>query len=98
MDATQFLLPVRLVLRPGEPVTEIYSVEDAFAFLLNWPTQKGPVFQRAMDACLAAAVDTVSSEEARKAFVRFARVSGLLARDASFDFVQDDGGARHLAG
>ena len=85
MDAAQFILPVRLVIRPGEPVTEIYSAEEASDFLKSWPTQDGPIMQRAHEACSTATDDTTSCEEARNAFLTFARASGILARDVSLD-------------
>lgn len=85
MDAAQFQLPVRLVMRAGESVTEIYSAEEALDLLLRWPVQEGPIFQRALSTCLAAAADPAERDEAHEAFVVFARVTGLLARDVPLD-------------
>ncbi|WP_163268004.1 DUF982 domain-containing protein [Chelativorans alearense] len=85
MDAAQFKLPVRLELRRGEPVSEIYSAEHALDFLMAWPVQKGPVFERAIAACLAASADPESVEEAHRTFSSFARASGILARDVPLD-------------
>ncbi|MEP9371921.1 DUF982 domain-containing protein [Mesorhizobium sp. KR1-2] len=84
MDSLQFFMPVRLALEAGEPVTEIYNVDQAVDFLLNWPVgRQGPVYQRALNACFAATVGQETTEKARKAFFNFARVGGLLAKDVS---------------
>ncbi|MFC5386349.1 DUF982 domain-containing protein [Aquamicrobium segne] len=82
MDRLQFIVPVRIRIGPEVPIEEIYSVEQAFDFLQNWPVgREGPLFQAAMNACLSASVDLVSTEEAFRAFNLFCRVSGLLASD-----------------
>jgi len=91
MDAAQFGLPVRIILRPEEPVTEIYSAEEALALLMAWPTQEGPVFQKAMSACLAASTDPQKAEEARRAFVSFANASDIMARDVPLDSLYENG-------
>lgn len=85
MDAAQFKLPVRLVLHPGEPVSEIYSAEHALDFLMEWPMQDGPLFERAVTACISASADPASAEEAHRNFVSFARASGILAADVPLD-------------
>lgn len=83
MDRLQFSVPVRLSLKSGEPVEEIYCIDQALAFLHNWPAgREGPLFQAAFDACFGASVDIVSTEEACRAFTAFCRVGGLLAADA----------------
>ncbi|MBB6012608.1 hypothetical protein HNR59_001953 [Aquamicrobium lusatiense] len=93
MDRLQFSVPVRLSLKDGQPVEEIYCVDQALAFLQNWPVgRQGPLFQAAFDACFGASVDVVSTEEARKAFAAFCRVSDLLAKDA---VLSDRGGEEH---
>jgi hypothetical protein len=96
MDAAHFALPVRIVVRSGEPVTEIYSAEEALALLIGWPTQEGPVIQRAMSACLAASADSSTAEEARKAFVSFANASGIIARDVPLDSLYENGELKPL--
>jgi len=83
MDSLQFLMPVRLVTEAGQPVIEIYGVDEALDFLLAWPIgRQGPVYQRALNACFSASLDQSSAEDARKAFFNFAKVGGLLAKDA----------------
>jgi hypothetical protein len=82
MDKMQFPLPVRIETEPGEPVTEIYDVEQALTFLQNWPAARGsPIFHRALNACFAVTIDAGTAEEAQKALAGFARIAGVLARD-----------------
>lgn len=83
MDNLQFVVPVRIVAEPGQPVTEIYSVEQALTFLQNWPAgRQGPVFQAALNACFGTTVEQSTTESARKSFTAFARLSGILAKDS----------------
>jgi hypothetical protein len=83
MDRLQFVVPVRIVAEPGQPVTEIYDVEEALAFLENWPGgRQGPVYQTALNGCSAAIADQMSVEDARTSFVSFARITKILAKDA----------------
>lgn len=83
MDRMQFPLPVRIVAEAGEPVTEIYDVEEALTFLQNWPAaaRGSPIFQRALNACFAVTIDEGTAEEARNALAAFARIAGVLAKD-----------------
>jgi len=84
MDNLQFFMPVRIMPEADEPITEIYSVDQALDFLLAWPIgRQGPVYQKALNACFTASVDQTSTEEARKAFLGFVRICGILARDTS---------------
>src|SRR5690554_6268802 len=53
----QFDMPVRLVLRPGEPVTEVYTPAEAVAALFASPVQEGPIYESALEACFAATMD-----------------------------------------
>jgi hypothetical protein len=82
MDRLQFAVPVRISPSAGQPVEEIYSVEQALDFLNEWPVgRQGPIYQMAYDACFGASVEIVSADDACKAFAAFCRVSGLLAKD-----------------
>ena len=82
MDRLQFTVPVRIVPNPGEPISEIYSVDEALTFLQIWPEgRQGPVFQTAMDYCFGAKVEQNSTEEAKRAFAGFCRISGIAAKD-----------------
>jgi hypothetical protein len=82
MNGVQFTVPVRIVAAPGGTVTEIYSAVAALNFLIGWERgRQGPVYGEALDACACAIEGLMSAEDARKSFVRFSRVSGILAKD-----------------
>lgn len=82
MHKLHFAIPVRIVRSFGQPVEEIYSVEQALDFLQDWPVgRQGPLYQAAFDACFAASVDVVATEEACRAFSAFCRISGIMAKD-----------------
>lgn len=84
MDKLQFIMPVRIVTDAGQPVTEIYGVEEALTFLQNWPgAPESPIYQRALNSCFAATIDQESADDARKVLIVLARVCGILARDMS---------------
>ena len=64
MDRLDFIVPVRLVPEPGEPVTEIYSIDEALTFLQNCPEDRhGRVHQMALDYCLDAKVNLHTTED-----------------------------------
>lgn len=91
MDRYQFRLPVRLKPAPEAAVLELYDVDDALDFLLAFPVgRRGTSFQPAVDACLAAGMDKISSEDARWMVVRFAREAEVLSDDMRVAF--DDRG------
>jgi hypothetical protein len=84
MDRLQFVIPVRILRAPDASVDEVYSVSQALDFLIDWPgTRQGPIYQTALNACLAATVEEVPTEDARRAFISFARFSNILAKDAA---------------
>ncbi|NGN42939.1 DUF982 domain-containing protein [Mesorhizobium sp. CGMCC 1.15528] len=84
MDRLQFFMPVRLVAGSDEIVTEIYSVDQALDFLQAWPVgRQGPVYRTTLKACTAAMIDQVTAEDARRSFMAFSRMTGLLSRDAT---------------
>jgi hypothetical protein len=84
MDRLQFAVPVRVTTTQGMPIEEIYGVEQALDFLAEWPVgRQGKLYQAAFDACFAATVDIVPTEDACRAFKAFCRVSKLLAADAA---------------
>lgn len=79
MNRLQFLSPVRLSRGAGHPVEEIENVAEALAFLREWPVgRRGPVYRCALNCCAAAMAAQMSTEEARKSFAGFARITGLL--------------------
>lgn len=105
MDRYQFRLPVRLKPAPEAPVLELYDVDDALDFLLALAeSRRGGSFQPALDACLAATMDRISSEDARWMVVRFARDAGVLSDDMRVaiddrgEIVLLDGTAGHRQG
>lgn len=82
MDRLHFFTPVRIARGQGHPVEEVDSVSEAMVFLRKWPTgRRGPVYQCALNCCSAAISGTMSAEEARKAFIGFARITRLLDDD-----------------
>jgi hypothetical protein len=79
MDRLQFFSPVRVSKGHGHPVEDIENVVEAMAFLREWPVgRRGPVFRCALNCCAAAMAAQMNAEEARKSFVGFARITGLL--------------------
>lgn len=79
MDRLHFFSPVRITRGQGHPLEEVDSVAEAMVFLRKWPTgRRGPVYQCALNCCSAALSGQMSSEEARKAFTGFARITRLL--------------------
>ncbi|WP_245459968.1 DUF982 domain-containing protein [Mesorhizobium sp. M1B.F.Ca.ET.045.04.1.1] len=82
MDRLHFFTPVRIARGQGYPLEEVDSVSEAMVFLRKWPTgRRGPVYQCAVNCCSAAMSGKMSAEEARKAFVGFARITRLLDDD-----------------
>lgn len=79
MDRLHFFTPVRISRGQGYPVEEVESVAEAMVFLRKWPIgRRGPVYRCALNCCSAALSGQMSSEEARKAFIGFARITRLL--------------------
>ena len=75
---------VRVLSPPTQIVYEVASVEDAMLFLYEWPvSRRGGDYRTAMNCCSAAIAEQVSIEEARLAFVGFARISGSLVTDSA---------------
>jgi hypothetical protein len=82
MNRLQFFSPVRISHGHEQPVEEIDGVPEALVFLRKWPTgRRGPVYQCALNCCVAAMAGHMSVEEARKAFTGFARITRLLEDD-----------------
>lgn len=83
MDELQFFVPVRVMPEPGQSVIEIYGVEEALTFLRSWPKgRQGPVYKAALNCCTGAIDGMMKTEDARKSFANFARITGILAKDA----------------
>lgn len=82
MNQMKFSPPVRVLSARGKPAEQIETVEQALAFLQRWPNdRRGPVFRCALDCCSAALAAQISTENARRSFTSFARITGLLAKD-----------------
>ncbi|MGB3539087.1 MAG: DUF982 domain-containing protein [Mesorhizobium sp.] len=80
MDSLQFFSTVRVARGKGHPIEEIDSVQEAMVFLREWPVgRRGPVYRCALNCCSAAMAAQMTAEEARKSFLGFARITGLLA-------------------
>ena len=100
MDKFDFVVPVRLVPHPQEPVTEIYNVDDALGFLQSWDgDQEGQVYQMTLDHCFGAKVDLYTTEDARRALAGFCRITGIAAPDMPHALMVDlDGEVRAQLG
>ncbi|WP_394889434.1 DUF982 domain-containing protein [Mesorhizobium sp. AaZ16] len=84
MNTLQFHMPVRIIPERGRPVTEIYEVEEALAFLQNRTEGlESPLYQKALNCCFDAIIDLEATADARAAFTAYARVAGILARDST---------------
>jgi hypothetical protein len=82
MNRYQFTIPVRINPGAGQPVLELYDVEDAADFLVGLPVEfHGPGHQAALDACIAASADALAAEDARWLLVKFGRQAGMLSHD-----------------
>lgn len=90
MKRLQFFSTVRLSRGSNHPVEEIDSVPEAMAFLREWPVgRRGPVYRCALNCCAAAMAAQMGAEEARKSFVGFARITGLLVDDGTTPIVAE---------
>lgn len=77
MERLQFKESVRIWHRNN--VIEITTVRQALGFLDQWPaSRRGPVYQCAVNGCSAAIVGQLTQEEARRALVSFAQITGIL--------------------
>jgi len=84
MNRLQFIVPVRIRVDPNLPVEEIYDVDQAIEFLHNWPTgRQGPIYQTALNCCHGVKAGEISTENAQKSLIGFARITGILAKDMS---------------
>jgi uncharacterized protein DUF982 len=73
-----FLAPVQV--KTSEVIHDINSVREALVFLNQWPkVRRGPVYSCAVRSCNAAIAGQMSTQQARQAFVGFARIAGVLA-------------------
>ena len=79
MTSLAFLAPVQV--KTNDVIRDINSVREALVFLNQWPkARRGPVYSCAVRSCNAAIAGQMTTEQARRAFVSFARIAGVLAR------------------
>lgn len=82
MNPHQFAIPIRIVPRAGEPVLEIFNVDEAVDFLISRPEGDHDIErQKAVDACFAVTLGIGSLESARWMLLRYARDAGVISRD-----------------
>ncbi|WP_080511750.1 DUF982 domain-containing protein [Mesorhizobium japonicum] len=79
MARLAFLPPVPV--RTSEVICDINSVREALVFLNQWPrARRDLVYAGAVRSCNCAIAGQMPPEEARQAFVSFARMAGVLAQ------------------
>ena len=79
MTSLAFLTPVQV--KTGDVRHDIGSVREALLFLNQWPrARRGPVYSCAVRSCNAAIAGQMTTDQARQAFVGFARIAGVLAK------------------
>lgn len=81
MPKKPFFEPVCLLSDDPEG-TDIFDLDQALHFLRSWPSnRRGPVYQAAYNACIAARDGHLTVEEARRSVSGFARITGILKKD-----------------
>jgi hypothetical protein len=81
-------LPVTICL--GASCTRVLvTVEDILDFLDEWPpARRGPIRDQVRPVCLGVAGGEATREEARQAFVAYARMMNVMKTEPIFDPVQ----------
>ena len=83
MHKMPFFVPVCLSSTSHPDGHDIGDLEQALQFLRDWPAERrGPVYQAAYNACTAARDGYLTVEEARKSLSGFARITGILKKEA----------------
>lgn len=76
-----FSSPVAVMIGLGAK-REVCSLREMHEFLTDWPpSRRTDVYRTAVRACAAARGGHLTVEQARRAFVEFARISGILWPD-----------------
>ncbi len=66
-------------VRDGKLVREVGCIWDAIEFMEEWPVPgRGLIYETALDACYAAHDGRKPVETARRAFITWARRTGIL--------------------
>jgi hypothetical protein len=82
MTSLAFFTPVQV--KTNDVIHDINSVREALMFLNQWPKpRRGPVYSCAVRSCNAAIAGQMTTDQARQAFVGFARIAGVLAKSDS---------------
>ncbi|KAB2870801.1 MAG: DUF982 domain-containing protein [Bauldia sp.] len=82
---TKLHLPVTVFTGARGP-RDLCTVEDLIEFLEEWPpARRGPLREEVRRLCLAVYAGEATAEDARKAFVVFARLMNVL--EPTFDTV-----------
>lgn len=82
MTSLAFFAPVQV--KTNDVIHDINSVREALMFLNQWPKpRRGPVYSCAVRSCNAAIAGQMTTDQARQAFVGFARIAGVLAKSDS---------------
>jgi len=83
MQKMMFLEPVCVASERDAAGYDIDDLEQALQFLRDWPVnRRGPVYHAAYNACSAARNGYLGVEEARKSLSGFARIMGILRKQA----------------
>lgn len=83
MTTLTFEKPVEILVGFGFPTT-IRSVFMAYRIVDEWPViHRGEMHAAALSACRMALNGAYDVEEARKAFIAFARRAGILIEDSA---------------
>ena len=81
MNNQSFETPVAVEVGMGSKL-EIRNLADIHQFLIDWPpSRRGPVHSTAIRACDAARIGHLTTEQARRAFVEFAKCHQILWPD-----------------
>lgn len=76
-----FSSPVAVMIGLGAK-REVRSIKDMHEFLTDWPpSRRTDVHRTAVRACAAVRDGHLTVEQARRAFIEFARISGILWPD-----------------
>lgn len=78
MDDMLFHAPVAIAVGAGFK-REIASLAEMRNFLKEWsPARRGPVYETAVRTCNAARAGHLTADQARRAFISFAKVTGMM--------------------
>jgi hypothetical protein len=78
-SSDEFTHPVVVLTSFGRP-TAIGTAMEAHMVLVDWPrSRRGPAYEAAAAACLAALRGETATDEARACFVAWAQERGILA-------------------